>query len=50
MHVRDIAGNVASISKTIIYDTTPPSFSKESRILLLARGGYVYTVQGGADS
>lgn len=50
MHIRDIAGNIATVSKSIAYDTTPPSFSKESKILLLARGGYVYTVQGAADS
>lgn len=50
MHVRDIAGNVNSVARTIFYDTTPPNFSKESRILLLARGGYVYTVQSPSDS
>lgn len=44
MHVRDIAGNTTTISKSIVYDTTPPTFSKETKILLLARGGYVYTV------
>ncbi len=50
MHVRDVAGNVNSVARTIFYDTTPPNFSKETQILLLARGGYVYTVQSPSDS
>lgn len=49
LHVRDVAGNINSVSQSIVYDTQSPTFTTEGKILLLARGGYVYTVQGASD-
>lgn len=49
MHMRDIAGNVNTVSSSIVYDTQAPTFTTEGKILLFARGGYVYTVQGASD-
>lgn len=49
LHIRDVAGNISTVSQSIVYDTQIPTFNVEGKILLLARGNYVYEVQNPSD-